>query len=119
MPNRNGLIAAVLAFVLLGWWLANPANTLPSPDPGVATSVRSCPMPPLVSPGAAPLQTDVPNDMQLPNIDEARLTPLAGISLDARADDYVGQIFGSRWAVVDRVEQLPRRLVEVFAGLTR
>jgi nitric oxide reductase activation protein len=41
------------------------------------------------------------------------------ISLDARADDYVGQIFGSRWAVVDRVEQLPRRLVEVFAGLTR
>lgn len=91
MQTRTGLIAAVLACAFLGWWLANPISTLPSPDPGMATSVRSCPMPPLVSPGAAPLQTDVPRDMQLPNIDEARLTPLAGISLDARVlgrEDY-------------------------------
>lgn len=41
------------------------------------------------------------------------------ISLDARADDYVGRIFGRRWTVIDRVEQLPRRLPEVFLSLTR
>jgi nitric oxide reductase NorD protein len=36
------------------------------------------------------------------------------ISLDAQADAYVGRIFGSRWTVVDRVAQLPRRLPEIF-----
>ena len=41
------------------------------------------------------------------------------ISLDPKADAYVGRIFGGRWTVVDRVEQLPRRLPEVFLGLTR
>jgi nitric oxide reductase activation protein len=41
------------------------------------------------------------------------------ISLDAKADDYVGRIFGQRWTVIDRVEQLPRRLPEVFLSLTR
>jgi nitric oxide reductase activation protein len=41
------------------------------------------------------------------------------ISLDPQADAYVGQIFGGRWTVVDRVEQLPRRLPEIFLGLTR
>jgi hypothetical protein len=41
------------------------------------------------------------------------------ISLDARADEYVGRIFGSRYTVIDRVAQLPRRLPEVFLSLTR
>ena len=41
------------------------------------------------------------------------------ISLDPKADAYVGRIFGSRFTVIDRVEQLPRRLPEVFLGLTR
>ncbi len=41
------------------------------------------------------------------------------ISLDAKADDYVGRVFGGRWTVVDRVAQLPRRLPEIFLGLTR
>ncbi len=41
------------------------------------------------------------------------------ISLDARADDYVGRIFGARWTVIDQVEQLPRRLPELFLSLTR
>ncbi len=41
------------------------------------------------------------------------------ISLDARADAYVGRIFGKRWTVVDRVAQLPRRLPEIFIDLTR
>lgn len=41
------------------------------------------------------------------------------ISLDGQADAYVGRIFGSRWTVVDRVAQLPRRLPEIFLGLTK
>ena len=41
------------------------------------------------------------------------------ISLDAKADDYVGRIFGTRWTVIDHVEQLPRRLPELFLSLTR
>lgn len=41
------------------------------------------------------------------------------ISLDARADAYVSRIFGQRWTVIDRVEQLPRRLPELFLALTR
>jgi nitric oxide reductase NorD protein len=41
------------------------------------------------------------------------------ISLDAKADDYVGRIFGTRWTVIDQVEQLPRRLPELFLTLTR
>lgn len=41
------------------------------------------------------------------------------ISLDARADAYVGTIFGPRWTVIDRVAQLPRRLPEIFIALTR
>jgi len=41
------------------------------------------------------------------------------ISLDPEADSYVGAIFGGRWTVVDRVDQLPRRLPEIFLGLTR
>ena len=41
------------------------------------------------------------------------------ISLDPKADAYVGRIFGGRWTVIDRVEQLPRRLPEVFLALTR
>ncbi|MDE2398415.1 MAG: hypothetical protein KGM91_23525 [Burkholderiales bacterium] len=41
------------------------------------------------------------------------------ISLDAKADAYVGRIFGRRWSVVDDVAQLPRRLPELFLALTR
>lgn len=41
------------------------------------------------------------------------------ISLDPKADDYVSRIFGTRWTVVDHVEQLPRRLPELFVSLTR
>jgi nitric oxide reductase activation protein len=41
------------------------------------------------------------------------------ISLDAQADAYVGRIFGARCSVIDRVAQLPRRLPEIFLGLTR
>jgi Mg-chelatase subunit ChlD len=41
------------------------------------------------------------------------------ISLDPSADTYAGRIFGPRFTVIDRVEQLPRRLPELFFSLTR
>ncbi|MBQ0961556.1 VWA domain-containing protein [Ideonella sp. 4Y11] len=45
--------------------------------------------------------------------------PVHAVSVDRAADDYLRRIFGKRFSVVDRVEQLPRRLPEVFAALTR
>ncbi|MBK6850307.1 MAG: hypothetical protein IPG93_01525 [Burkholderiales bacterium] len=41
------------------------------------------------------------------------------ISLDPKADDYVGRIFGKHWTVIDRVAQLPQRLPELFLSLTK
>lgn len=42
------------------------------------------------------------------------------LTLDPRADDYVGRIFGAnRYTVLDQVARLPERLPAVFAGLTR
>ncbi len=41
------------------------------------------------------------------------------ISLDARADEYVGDIFGRQYTVVDRVERLPEKLPALFMALTK
>lgn len=41
------------------------------------------------------------------------------ISLDARADDYVSQIFGRRYTVIDAIERLPERLPQLFLALTK
>lgn len=45
------------------------------------------------------------------------------ISLDAQlkagADDYVAEIFGRQYTVVDRVERLPERLPQLFMSLTK
>ena len=38
------------------------------------------------------------------------------ISLDPRADDYVADIFGRSYTVIDNVERLPERLPELFHG---
>lgn len=40
------------------------------------------------------------------------------INLDPRADDYVADIFGQRFTVIDRVEQLPEKLPRLFMSLT-
>ena len=41
------------------------------------------------------------------------------LSLDPKADDYVRDIFGSRWRVLDRIEQLPQTLPQLYLQLTR
>lgn len=40
------------------------------------------------------------------------------LSLDPAADSYVGNIFGKRWRVLDRIERLPEQLPMVYLGLT-
>mgnify|MGYP001308230461 FL=1 len=41
------------------------------------------------------------------------------ISLDPRADDYVADVFGRQYAVVDHVARLPERLPQLFIALTK
>lgn len=41
------------------------------------------------------------------------------INLDANADDYVGDIFGNRYTVIDNVERLPEKLPQLFMALTK
>ncbi|HEB98154.1 MAG TPA: VWA domain-containing protein, partial [Thiotrichales bacterium] len=41
------------------------------------------------------------------------------ISLDPHADDYVSDIFGQQYSVIDRVERLPERLPQLFMALTK
>ena len=41
------------------------------------------------------------------------------LSLDPRADEYVRDIFGKRWRVLDRIERLPETLPSLYMELTR
>jgi len=41
------------------------------------------------------------------------------ITLDARADEYVGDIFGRQYSVIDHIERLPEKLPELFISLTK
>lgn len=41
------------------------------------------------------------------------------ITLDAHADDYVADIFGNRFGVVDKVERLPEKLLQLFVSITK
>ncbi len=41
------------------------------------------------------------------------------LSLDPKADDYVSEIFGKRWRVLDRIERLPETLPGLYLELTR
>lgn len=41
------------------------------------------------------------------------------LSLDPKADSYVGDIFGRNWRVLDRIDRLPEQLPMVYLNLTR
>jgi len=41
------------------------------------------------------------------------------INLDPQADDYVQEIFGTQYTVIDRVESLPEKLPHLFMALTK
>lgn len=94
------IVVAVLGCLLLGWWLSNPAPSLPVPAPIAGTpagasvaraAAGACPMPPLVKRGAPPLQSDVPSSMPALHVEGASVQPLAGFSIEARVlgrEDY-------------------------------
>ncbi|MDQ6951891.1 MAG: hypothetical protein Q9M26_09535 [Mariprofundales bacterium] len=41
------------------------------------------------------------------------------INLDPKADEYVADIFGGQYTVIDNIERLPERLPELFIALTK
>jgi hypothetical protein len=41
------------------------------------------------------------------------------INLDPKADEYVSDIFGKQYTIIDRVESLPERLPQLFISLTK
>jgi hypothetical protein len=41
------------------------------------------------------------------------------INLDPKADEYVGDIFGRQYTVVDNIQRLPEKLPELFMALTK
>jgi len=41
------------------------------------------------------------------------------ISLDANADEYVSDIFGKQYTVIDHIDRLPQKLPELFISLTK
>ncbi len=41
------------------------------------------------------------------------------ISLDPKADDYVSNIFGRQYTVIDNIQRLPEKLPELFLALTK
>ena len=41
------------------------------------------------------------------------------LSLDPQADEYVREIFGNRWRVLDRIERLPEQLPMLYLSLTK
>ncbi len=42
-----------------------------------------------------------------------------GITLDDKADDYIADIFGHQYTVIDHVDKLPQKLPELFLSLTK
>ncbi len=41
------------------------------------------------------------------------------INLDPKADEYVSDIFGKQYTIIDHIDRLPERLPEVFISLTK
>lgn len=41
------------------------------------------------------------------------------ISLDKKADEYIADIFGKNYSVIDRIESLPKELPQLFLSLTK
>ena len=41
------------------------------------------------------------------------------LSLDPKADEYVRDIFGNRYEVLDRIERLPEKLPMLYMALTK
>ncbi len=80
----------------------------------------------LVLTDGEPFDIDVTDDRLL--IEDARKAVLEldqqgiytyGITLDDKADDYIADIFGHHYTVIDHVDKLPQKLPELFLSLTK
>ncbi len=89
MSPRLLLVLAALCGV--GWWYSPLSPRVPAPPAHAAGATIGCPMPPRVSAGDAPRQTDVPSSLAPFRLKDATLQPLAGFSVEARVlsrEDY-------------------------------
>jgi hypothetical protein len=58
----------------------------------------------------------IPSRRALPRTQ--RITTTLYLSLDPNADEYVREIFGNRWRVLDHIERLPEQLPMLYLSLT-
>ena len=82
----------VLALVAVGWWYSPMSPRVPAPAAPADGVAITCPPPPRVVRGAAPLQSPVPASLAPFRLEAAELQPLAGFSVDARVlsrEDYL------------------------------
>ena len=93
--NLRTWIWIALALSAVGWWYSSmsPRASLHAHAPAAATPGSSilCPPPPRAPPGSEPLQSAVPGTLPPFRLAAAELSPLAGISVDARVlsrEDY-------------------------------
>lgn len=85
MRQNPVLLLVIICIVLLLWWMAFPPGGMPTPATHNPADASACPLPSTVARGDGPLQTEIPRGMSLPSsFQDARLTPLAGFSVDAR-----------------------------------
>ncbi|MDR7134902.1 hypothetical protein J2X06_002111 [Lysobacter niastensis] len=84
-------LALGMVIGVIGWWFS-PSSPRAAPVPAhVAGTSIECRLPPLVSPGDSPRQTDVPASLAPFRLQAATLKPLAGFSVEARVlsrEDY-------------------------------
>lgn len=73
-----------------------------------------------------PSDIDVKDEKYLINdtkkaIDELSSSVISSfcISLDKKADNYIGDIFGNRYLVIDHINRLPEKLPQLFMSLTK
>ena len=94
MPQRNALsLLTIICLVLaVAWWLAHPRSSLPRPSAvDGAYAATACVLPGFAASLDIPQQTPVPAGFSLPVTEGAKLTPLAGFSVQARVlgrEDY-------------------------------
>jgi hypothetical protein len=76
--------AAALVLVLAGWWYSPLSPRVPAFAKPASGFQSTCPAPPAVTVGEAPLQSPVPASVGDFKLADADLQPLAGFSVDAR-----------------------------------
>lgn len=82
MSLRTLLVLGILACIA-GWWFSDHRKG-PRAPAAAGDLTLECPLPPRVAAGDPPLQTDAPGQLAPFALRAATLTPLAGISVDAR-----------------------------------